>query len=175
MAAEIHASSSQVTAAKLESSGQPSSRGESVFARIKETIDRRRGWVLLLIILLGFAIRLTGLLWGDGYCYFSQGDGIEAYSVAVNYGHREARAQYLGQPNYNEKSKLPGPLWTIFCHLGLRLGGSIRGVILEIILLNTATIFLIYKLANLTVGFPVSLWAALLFATQPWAVFYSVL
>ena len=46
---------------------------------------------------------------------------------------------------------------------------------MEIILLNTATIFLIYKLANLTVGFPVSLWAALLFATQPWAVFYSVL
>jgi hypothetical protein len=130
---------------------------------------------LLLIILVGFGIRLTGLVWGQGYCYFAQGDAIEAYSVAANYSNGEARAQYLGQPNYNEKSKLPGPLWTLFCFLGLRFGGSINGVIAAIILLNTAAIYFTYKLADLTVGFPASLWAALFCATQPWAIYYSVL
>src|SRR4249920_2600016 len=52
--------------------------------------------LVLLVILLGFAIRLTGLKWGQAYSYFGQSDAVEAYRVAINYGQGEARAQYLG-------------------------------------------------------------------------------
>lgn len=163
------------TAERQNSCLESSPPQKSIFNGLGKIVERRRQWVLLLIILAGFGVRLAGLVWGQSYCYFAQGDGIEAYSVAVNYANGEARAQYLGQPNYNEKSKLPGPLWTLFCSLGLRLGGSVNGIIAGIILLNTAGIYLTYKLADLTVGFPSSLWAAMLCATQPWAVFYSEL
>ena len=129
---------------------------------------------LCLILLLGFGLRLAGLWWGQGYFYFGQGDGIEAYSVAVDYGQGQPRAQYIAQPNYNERSKMPGPLWTIFCYTGLRLWGSMEGVVFELILLNTATIFLIWLLARQTLGPPAAFWAALLVATLPSPVFYSV-
>lgn len=94
--------------------------------------------------------------------------------VAVNYAHGEPRAQYIGQPNFNEHSKLPGPLWAMFCATGLRLGGAIDGVVWAIILLNTGAIYLTYLLAARTIGFPAALWAALLMATSPEAVQFSV-
>jgi hypothetical protein len=132
-----------------------------------------RSWLLLLILLTGFGLRWLGLTWGQGYFYFGQGDGIAAYSVAVDYARGEAKAQYLGQPNYNHASKLPGILWTVFCFEGLRWGGSIKGVIVAIILLNTLTIYLVYLLATRTLGEAAALWAALFMATFPWMVFYS--
>ena len=107
---------------------------------------------LCLIILLGFGIRLSGLKWGQAYSYFGQGDAVEAYQVAVNYGHGEEKALYLGQPNYNAKSKLPGPMWTLFCFASYRFWGSIEGVIFTIILLNTAVIYLNYLLARRTIA-----------------------
>ena len=141
---------------------------------VEETagVGRTRWW-LFWVVLLGLGLRLTGLVWGQAYCYFGQGDGIEAYSVAVDYGRGEAHARYLGQPNYNAHSKLPGPLWTLFCFTGLRLGGSIEGVVLAVILLNTITIYLIFLLAERTLGPPGAKWAALFAATSPWAVYYS--
>src|SRR2546429_9766628 len=63
----------------------------------------------------------------------------------------------------------------MFCAAGLHLWGSIDGVVWAIILLNTAAIYLTYLLAVRTVGFPTALWAALLMATSPEAVKYSVL
>src|SRR6266700_3328911 len=57
---------------------------------------------------------------------------------------------------------------------GLHLWGSIDGVVWAIILLNTAAIYLTYLLAARTVGFPAAFWAALLMATSPEAVKYSV-
>jgi hypothetical protein len=174
MAADSQAFSTQTPSPEGRSCCHPP-EGNRFFVRIKEIVECRRGWVLLLIILLGLSIRLAGLVWGQAYCYFAQGDSVEAYFVAMKYSAGEARSQYLGQPNYNEKSKLPGPLWTIFCFLGLRLGGSINGLITAIILLNTAAIYLTYKLADVTIGSRASLWAALICATQPWAVYYSVL
>ncbi len=130
-------------------------------------------WILL-IVLLGLGLRLAGLCWGQAYLYFGQGDGVAAYAAAVDYGRGEARAQYIGQPNYNERSKLPGPLWAIFCFLGLRFGGSIEGVIVVIILANTAAIYLTYRLAESTLGPTAALWAALFAATLPSTVYYSV-
>ena len=129
---------------------------------------------LALILLLGLGIRLAGLYWGQGYSWFGQGDALVAYSVAVDYGLGEPRAQYLGQPNYNGHSKLPGPLWTLFCFAGLRLFGSMEWVVLGLILVNAATIYLTYLLVERTLGPPASLWAALFTATLPFAVYYSV-
>jgi hypothetical protein len=129
-------------------------------------------WVGL-ILLLGLGLRLSGLVWGQGYFYFGQGDGVEAYSVAVDYGQGSPRAMYLGQPNYNAHSKLPGPLWTLFCYGACRIWGSAEGIVLGVILLNTAAIGLIYLLARRTVGATSALWAALFAATFPWVVYYS--
>ena len=58
--------------------------------------DRNLLW-LWLIILLGLAIRLTGLEWGQGYSYFGSGDSLEAYSFAVDYALGEPRALYITQ------------------------------------------------------------------------------
>ena len=129
---------------------------------------------LLLILLLGLGLRVAGLMWGQAFCYGSQEDCLDAYRVAVNYAQGEPRAQYIGQPNFNEHSKLPGPLWAMFCAAGLHLWGSIDGVVWAIILLNTAAIYLTYLLAARTVGFPAALWAALLMATSPGAIEFSV-
>jgi hypothetical protein len=134
--------------------------------------DRTPLW-LWLIILLGFAIRLTGLEWGHGYSYFGSGDSMEAYSFAVDYARGEPRALYIDQPNYNSKSKLPGPLWSLFCFVGMRSWGSIDGAILATILINTAVIYLTWLLADRTLGRRCSLWAALLAATLPFPVYYS--
>ncbi len=62
----------------------------------------------------------------------------------------------------------------MFCATGLHLWGSIDGVVWAIILLNTAAIYLTYLLATRTVGFPAALWAALLVATSPEAIEFSV-
>ena len=134
---------------------------------------RTRLW-LTLILLLGFALRAAALHWGQAFCYGSQGDCLEAYQVAVNFARGEPRAQYLGQPNYNEHAKLPGPLWSLFCSTGLRAFGSIHGALWAIVLLNTAAIFLTYLLAARTVGNPAALWAALLMATSPAIIEFSV-
>jgi hypothetical protein len=129
---------------------------------------------LSLILLLGFGIRVSGLVWGQAYCQGSQGDSLEAYQVAVDYVRGEAAAQYLGQPMYNDTARLPGPLWTLFCVEGLKLGkGSIDGVVWLIILLNTGAIFLTYLLASRTIGIAPALWAALFMAVSPSTVFYS--
>jgi hypothetical protein len=129
---------------------------------------------LLLILLLGFGLRATGLIWGQSFCYYAQGDGVQAYLTAVDYARGEPSAQYIGQPNFNEKSRLPGPLWAMFCVAGLRAGGSIEGVIWAVILLNTAFIYLAFLLAARTIGVPAALWTALFAATFPWVVHYSI-
>ena len=150
-------------------------QGSATSDRPNEPVKRCRTSVwLLLIVLLGLGIRLTGMVWGQAHYYGDTADAIEAYSVAVDYARGEAHAQYLGQPNYGPHAKLPGPLWTLFCFIGLRFAGSIQGVILAIILLNTAAIYLTYVLAERTVGPPGALWAALFAATLPSAVYYSV-
>jgi hypothetical protein len=140
---------------------------------VEEPQFKKFAW-LAAILLLGLGLRLVGLYWGQGYSYFCQGDGIEAYSVAVDYSQGDARAQYIGQPNYNPRSKLPGPLWAAFCALGLRCGGSIQGVALGIIGLNTAAIFLTWLLAERAIGPVGARWAALFHATLPAPVYYSV-
>jgi hypothetical protein len=137
-------------------------------------VNRRAAIWLSLLILLGFGLRLSALVWGQAYCHFAQGDGIEAYSVAVDYGLGAPQAAYLGQPNFNKHSKLPGPLWTLFCFVCRTAWGSVEGIAVGALLLNTAVIYLTYLLARRTLGLAPALWAALFTATLPWVVYYSV-
>jgi hypothetical protein len=130
-------------------------------------------WAIILILVLGFCIRLAGLGWGQGYSYFSAVDSLEAYRFGVDYAVGEPRAQYIDQPNYNEHAKLPGPLWSLFCFSTAQFWGSAEGIIVATILLNVAAIYLSYLLAERTIGSPGSLCAALLMATLPFPVYYS--
>jgi 4-amino-4-deoxy-L-arabinose transferase-like glycosyltransferase len=134
---------------------------------------RHAHWWLLLIVLIGFGLRWTQFDWAQGYCFNMQGDGILAWSVAVDYSQGEPLSQYIGQPNYNEHSKLPGPLWAQFCLAGLRLGGSPEGILFLVTALSTLTIFLAYLLGKWTCGVRIGLWAAFLFATFPRAIAFS--
>jgi hypothetical protein len=132
-------------------------------------------WWILPILLLGFGLRWMQLDWGQGYCFNMQADGITAWSVAVDYANGEPKAQYIGQPNYNEHSKLPGPLWTLFCLAGMHLdGGSPEGIMVEILLLNTFTIYLAYLLATQAAGRLAGLWTAFFVATFPRVIAFSV-
>ncbi len=129
---------------------------------------------LVAIVALGLGVRLADWGWGQAYAYFCQGDGVAAYSVAVDFGQGDPRAWYLGQPTYNEHAKLPGPLYAAFCWLGLRLLGSVEGASLLVLLLNTVVIWLTYRLTASACGAKPALLAALFAATFPWVVFYSV-
>ena len=131
-------------------------------------------WWLLLILVLGLGLRWTELAWAQGYCFNMQGDGIIAVSVAEDYASGEAKSQYIGQPNYNEHAKLPGPAWTLFCYWGLKLGGAPEGIMFGMLLLNTLAIYLAYLLAKQTLGERAAIWTAFLMATFPRAIGFSV-
>ncbi len=135
------------------------------------------GWrraLLAGIILLGLAIRLMGWQWGQSYGHFMYGDELLAVERAVEYAQGDEAAQYLGQPQFNANSKLPGPIWTVFCLSALRLGGSPSAAPLLTLILNTIVIWLAYRLAVEVLGQKYGLWAALFAATLPWPVFYSL-
>jgi len=126
------------------------------------------------ILLLGFCLRWIHLECGQGYYFNMQGDSIAAYSVAVDYANGDPKSQYIGQPNFNSHSKLPGPLWTLFCLCGLHLDDSPEGIMMEILLVNTFTIYLAYLLAARAAGQLAGLWTAFFVATFPRVVAFSV-
>lgn len=134
---------------------------------------RGKSVALLLIIVGGFFLRLTGLYWGQAFHHSSSGDEMDAYRVAMEFASGEPHAQYIGQPTF-KGGHVPGPLWALFWLAGLKLGGSPASVCWLIILLGTATIYIVYRLAEKLLGPEYSLWAALFCATSPWAVHYSV-
>ncbi|MBW8863711.1 MAG: glycosyltransferase family 39 protein [Verrucomicrobia bacterium] len=131
------------------------------------------GWHLPAILLIALALRLTYLGWAQGHGLGYQTDCVEAYEVAAKYEAGDERAQYIGQPNCNASSKLPGPAWTLFCVAGLKLSGSPQGIILLIILANLAAIALIWRLAQDVAGRTAANFAALFMAVSLWAVQYS--
>lgn len=140
---------------------------------MKEAFSYQRSLLLLVIVLLGLGIRLTGFKWGQGYSSFSSRDSLEAYMYVVDYALGDGQAQHLGQPNYNLHAKLPGPLWSLFGFVGLRYWGSVEGMVLMILLVNTILIYTTYLLAERMLGLSSALWAALLTATFPIPVYYS--
>jgi len=129
--------------------------------------------LLIGIMCLGFLLRLSGVGWGEGYHYAAMGDEILAYRAALSLDAGEERAFYIGQPNF-KTGKLPGPMWALFWLVGLKFGNSPEAVGLMMIILHTCVIYLVYRLAENIYGPQYSLWAALFYATSPWAVHYSV-
>ncbi len=98
---------------------------------------------------------------------------MEAFRVAVNYLEGEPRAQYLGHPKFSG-GKNAGPLWTMLWSAPLRFGGSPVSLLFILLLLNVATIPLVYLLARNLFGERCALWAALFYALFPWPVYSSV-
>ncbi len=131
---------------------------------------------LTLIVAIGLGLRVDALRQSAAYAYnySSQSDSVQAYEVAVDLARGEPRARYLGQPNFNEHAKLPGPLWAAFCAAGLKLDGTMKGVAILVLLCGTVAILLTYLLAIRTVGSGAALLAALLQATSPTAIHFSV-
>jgi hypothetical protein len=130
--------------------------------------------LLVIIVAAGFLLRWCGLSWAQGY--HPEGgirDEIEAYEVALDYAAGDEAFQYLGQPRFHD-GRIPGPLWAIFWLTPLRLGGSPETVMLVMILLNTASIPLVYLLSKKLFGPRCSLWAVTLYALSPGPVYHSV-
>jgi hypothetical protein len=144
--------------------------------RFREHFGKRRHArvvLLAVIVAVGFLLRWFGLHWAQGYRPGSIADEIEAYQVALNYAAGEEAAGYIGHPHFHG-GRLPGPLWTIFWSAPLRLGGSPDTVMLVMILVNTASIPLVYLVCQKLFGPQCSLWAALLYALSPQPVYHSV-
>ncbi len=131
--------------------------------------------LLLLIVVAGLCLRLSGWYWGEGY-HGAIGDEIGAYRVALEFRAGKGEARYIGQPNFpkNGTGHLPGPLWALLWSIPLQFGGGPEAMIVLIAVLNTLVIFLVYVLAEKVVGRPYALWAALFYATSPWPVYSSV-
>ncbi len=128
---------------------------------------------MLVIVVCGLVLRLLGLTWGHGYYQTGAGDDMEAFRVAVSYLEGDAKAQYLGQPKFNN-GKIAGPLWAMLWSTPLRFGGSPVTVVLLIILLNVAAIPLVYLLSRKLFGPSCALWTALFYAVSPWPVYFSI-
>lgn len=131
----------------------------------------RDRWLLLGILLLAFLLRAAGIVWGHAYnSDGGQSDAVEACEVAVAFLNGEEPAQYLGQPRFRPGSKLPGPAWTLLCAAGLHFGGSPESLAWLFVILNIGAIWLIHRLALLTVGPTAGLCAAAMLAVAPLAV-----
>ena len=140
-----------------------------------DVANKKINWPLVGILILALVLRVIYLVWAQGNALSYQTDGVEAYEVAVHYAAGDERAQYIGQPNCNAYSKLPGPLWTLFGVVGLKLSGSMVGVMWLTILANVIAIGLTWRLTRDWFGTRAAHLAALFMATSPWAVFYATI
>lgn len=141
----------------------------------KTTLTDNRSHYLLLagIIVIGFLLRLYSLYAGEGYREFAVGDELQAFTVAMNLLNGIGDAWYVGQPTFSG-GQTPGALWTLFWLFAYISGGySVDGAMFIMLLLNTAVIYLVYRLARHFTGRNYALLTALLYATGPWPVYYS--
>ncbi len=130
--------------------------------------------LLAFIVLLGFALRFHAWWFGQGYHFFSYGDELNAYEYGMQYLAGEEHAQYLAQPTFG-MGRVPGLLWTWTWVALYKLGGNtlLGAAFWMMCLTSTATIFM-YWLARQFFSPRMSLLGAFLFATAPWAIYYSV-
>ncbi len=146
---------------------------QQFLARGREWAERHPTGFLGLVMLAGFALRLDAVWAAHGFHYFAINDELSAYEYALAWLAGEDRAQYLAQPTF-AGGQVPGPLWTLFCVLLLKLGGnSPDGALWWMAVLNTGTIYLVYRLARQILALPQAQLTVLLFALSPWPVYYS--
>jgi hypothetical protein len=149
-----------------------SGSGNAAISQPSATATSWRTGLLLLIVLGGGLLRLAGLYWGEGYRISAIFDELNAYETTLQ-TMAGIHPLYLGQPHFNS-GHVPGPLWTIFWIVPLRWSGSVQAVTAVMILLNTLTIYVVSVLAGRLFGERYRLWAALIYATSPWVVYFSV-
>lgn len=128
---------------------------------------------LILIMISGLALRLYSLVVGQAYHYSAMNDEIGGLHYALRLLAGDSQALYLGQPHF-AGAQLPGPFWTLFLAGAYTLGGrTVEGAALVMLLLNTAVIYLVYRLARHFLTPQFALFTALIYAVSAWPVYYS--
>jgi len=129
---------------------------------------------LVIIVTIGFLLRLWYLYAGHAYHYLAINDEITAYEFAMRFLAGDTSTYYLGQPDF-AGGKAPGPYFTLSWVLVWLIGGkSLDGALFVILLFNSAVILLIYRFARCFLENRYALLTAALFATAPWTVYYAV-
>ncbi len=107
--------------------------------KIFEKIEKNHKLILLVIIALGFTIRLYAVLVGFGSNHYSKIDELEAYEWAN-------QLRYYGHPRFF--TYIPGFYLTVIANLLLLSSGSVRWFYFFWVLLGTFTVYLFYWLTN---------------------------
>ena len=126
-----------------------------------------------IIILSGFLLRLYTLYVGQAYTYFAINDEVTALQYALGLLAGDSHMYYLGSPALNQ-GNVPGPLWSLLVAVLYILGGSsAEGAIFGIIVLNTIAIYVVCRLASAFMPGRYAILSCLLFASSPWAIYYT--
>lgn len=128
---------------------------------------------ILIILIIGFFLRLYSLTVGEAYHSFAINDEIVAFDAAMKLASGEGSSWYLG-PSMFSSGNAPGPLWTIFIIVIYKLGlNSIWGALFVMVFINSATVYLVYRLTSHFMTPTYTLFTTLLYATAPWVIYYS--
>ena len=148
---------------------------DELVLKVSTSSENRHRLLLVIIISLGFALRLHGLLVGEGFREFSIKDEVTAYEFALAFLAGETHTWYLGQPAFLD-GLAPGPMWTLFWVLLYKLGaGAPDGAMFWMLTVNTFVIYLVYRFSRTLLGRDYALLTALLYATGAWPMFYSTI
>jgi hypothetical protein len=146
----------------------------NLYKQLNDLCSRHHGLVLIGIITLGLLLRLYVAIVGEGYHYFSIKDEVNALRVALSFLAGEESAFYIGQPNF-ANGNAPGPVWTLYWVALFELAGhNVQRTIILTAILNTAVVYLGYRIARHFLQPVYALFATFLLATSPWSVYYTV-
>jgi len=135
--------------------------------------DRQHRIALAVIVISGFLLRFYSLHVGQAYTYFAINDEVTALQYALGLLSGDSQMLYLGSPVLNQ-GNIPGPLWTLLIAVLYLLGGSsAEGAVFGMVVLNSLAIYIVYKLASAFMPGRYALLSTLLFATSPWAIYYT--
>ena len=130
--------------------------------------------LLILILFVGFFLRLLSLTAGEAYHTFAINDEIVVLDAVMKLLAGEGKSWYLG-PSMFSSGNAPGTLWTLFVIAMYKLGlNSIWGALFVMVAINSITIYLVHKISICFLSPAYALFTTLLFATAPWVIFYSV-
>lgn len=128
---------------------------------------------LVAIIVAGFLLRFYSLSVGQAYTYFAINDEVTALQYALGLLHGDPQMYYLGSPALNQ-GHVPGPLWTLLVAILYIIGGSsAEGAVFGMVVLNSAAIYLVYRLACRLMPNRYALLSGLLYAFAPWTIYYA--
>ncbi len=145
-----------------------------ILAQLDNPVSMPHMLVLVLCLGLGFLLRYYGYWAGESFHIFAINDEVSAFRVAMQFLAGEDKALYLGQPNFSE-GHAPGPAWTLFWVVLLKLGGgSVDSALFYVVLLNSLVVFLIYVFARQLLTPRYALLSCFLFAISPWPVYYAL-